>query len=117
ARLGRVEAVVPVDELVDGREVPAPGGLSPAARERGRVARVLGGERAPGQPERSLVGGGGLVDLTEPRHVGERAAEGGDVGVRVGPEVAQTLAERPPDQRAPLEVDLEAATLRPLAEV
>ena len=72
-------------------------------RGRARLARSL---REPLEMPLGLV-----LDLPQPLHVGQRAAERGDVVVGLGLEVAQPPAERLADERVQLAVALEPRAL------
>src|SRR4029079_14704401 len=74
-RLDRVVAVVAVDQVVDRVEAPVFGDGTPLAREPGRVAGRLLGDLATALLERLLVLLGEGLDLAQPEHERQGAAE------------------------------------------
>ena len=95
----RVEAVVPVDQVVHLVEAPRPHLGTPCLREARR--RRSSPRRAPATPP-----AGAVRDPRSSRrspqadHVGERPAERGEVAVRGGPEVPEPEPQRPAAEAA-----------------
>ena len=99
-RLGRIPAVVPVDQLVHLAEVPprAPAPATPPDR-RPASRRPTASRCSCSTVER--------VDLAQPRHVRQRPAERGEIAAGVRAEVAQPQRQLSPAQRAVAHVRLE----------
>ena len=107
-RLDREEPVVALDQvvhLVEASGVPR----RCATRARTPRGRCLVRQREPLVGELALVLVGQTLDLAEPLHVRQRAAERTDVACDVRPEVPQDAAERPALERAVGEVFAEEA--------
>src|SRR5439155_3506829 len=102
-RLGRIPAVVALDQVVDVGEVPPLDEPAPGSR----VAAVL--LVGHGQPGEVLLRE--ALDLVQTPHVRERPRERREIAVRLLAEVPQPAAQRLPDQRVQILVGLDPPAL------
>src|SRR5919109_1844193 len=115
-RLGRVVAVVPVDQIVDLGEVPPPRDPPPATAERALVG-AFRGQSTPESLECPTVKVRQIFDRPEARHVRQRPAHRRDVALDGTAHRLWTWPQRPAAEWAPFQRALERDALTPLAPV